>query len=180
MLLLKLFPSSRLRPHQTDPSALIVPTLSFLIRIRYLSNPSHKFKVRENAKQSSLTGCCLFNPNFCMVLVEGSAKAIKFYKRVMLVRIDWTEEARARNEDGSLMEGGEGSGDEGENGDEGEGRGKMGENRCDLVWEGPIRERGFNIFRAKNVETEKVARDFLGEQNRSYWDAATKFVPEDV
>jgi len=105
-----------------------------------------------------------------MILVEGSAKAVKFYKRVMLVRIDWTEEARARNADGEEEEDDESNGAGG-----GEEQQSLADNRCDLVWEGPIKERGFNIFRAKNVETEKIARDFLGEKNQGFWDVSATF-----
>ncbi|CDZ98607.1 Putative u4/u6 small nuclear ribonucleoprotein [Phaffia rhodozyma] len=145
-----------------------------VFKIKYLSNPGHKFKVRENATQNNLTGCCIFNPKFCLVLVEGSAKAIKFYKRVMLVRIDWTEEAR--NVDGDEDPSGEPSTREGGGEEEEQ---NMEDNRCDLVWEGPIRERNFKFFKPKSTESERMAREFLGEKNQGYWDVASKFVPDD-
>lgn len=79
----------------------------------------------------------------------------------MLVRIDWTEEARAD-------EGAESEPDGGGQVEEGE----KGENRCDLVWEGPIRERNFKFFKPKSTESERMARDFLGEKNQGYWDVS--------
>lgn len=106
----------------------------------------------------------MFNPKFCLVMVEGSAKAVKFYKRLLLVRIDWTEEARRREDDDD---------DEGGHAPDGVGQ-NLEDNRCDLVWEGPIKERSFNVFRAKNVETDRVAREFLGK-NAGYWVSSTSF-----
>lgn len=132
-------------------------------RVRYLSNPQHKFKVRRNAEQNNLTGCCIFNPKFCLVYVEGSAKAVKFYKRVMLVRIDWTESARPLpgEEDAPPPVKEEGAPEE-----------NMDENRCDLIWEGPLKDKSFNVFRPKNTESERSVREFLGESNQGYWDVS--------
>lgn len=113
-----------------------------------------------------MSGCCIFHPKFALVLVEGSAKNIKFYKRVLLVRIDWTEEPRIKEtEDGEEgdAQGGLPLGEDGEPID-------LDTNRCDLVWEGPIKERSYDLFRSKFVESDKVAREFLGEDNQGYWD----------
>jgi hypothetical protein len=178
------------RPADLNPFSLScfdlpVSSLSYssfpFYRIKYLVNPAHKFKVRENAKQNSLTGCCIFNPKFTLVLVEGSAKAIKFYKRVLLVRIDWTEEPRAReadpdDDDSTSLAAGGGSGPGG-----GVPLGEDGEpvdldtNRCDLIWEGPIKEKSYGLFRSKNAEGDKAAREFLGEANQGYWDVSRFF-----
>lgn len=135
--------------------------------VRYLSNPQHKFKVRRNAEQNNLTGCCIFNPKFNLVYVEGSAKAVKFYKRVMLVRIDWTESARPLpgEEDVPPPVKEEGAPEE-----------NMDENRCDLIWEGPIKGKSFNVFRPKNTESERGVREFLGETNQGYWDVSRSVV----
>lgn len=43
-------------------------------------------------------------------------------------------------------------------------------NRCDLVWEGPIKEKSYTTFRSKSAESDKIARDFLGAANQGYWD----------
>ena len=53
------------------------------------------------------------------------------------------------------------------------------ENRCDLVWEGPIRERAFAVFRPKATPTDNAAREVLGQKLASYWDMAKNFKPED-
>ena len=140
--------------------------------MRYLSNPQHKFKVRRNAEQNNLTGCCIFNPKFCLVYVEGSAKAVKFYKRVMLVRIDWTESARplaGEDEDAAPPPTA--------NKAEGEPEENMDDNRCDLIWEGPIQAKSFNVFRPKSTESERGVREFLGEANQGYWDVSPPLFP---
>jgi len=79
-------------------------------KIEYLVNNAHKFKIKANADQLGLSGLCIFHPDFALVYVEGSAASIKHYKRLMTVRIDWTEEARPRAEEEG--EAADGDGDE--------------------------------------------------------------------
>jgi U4/U6 small nuclear ribonucleoprotein PRP3 len=98
------------------------------------------------------------------VYVEGSAKAVKFFKRVMLVRVDWTETARPLPGEEALLPPAKVEFEQEEN---------MAENRCDLMWEGPIKEKTFNRFMPKNTESERAVRDFLGEKNQGYWDVRT-------
>ncbi|KZW02729.1 PRP3-domain-containing protein, partial [Exidia glandulosa HHB12029] len=38
-----------------------------LFRVRTLSDPSHRFKVRKNAEQMGLTGVCIYHPGFSVV-----------------------------------------------------------------------------------------------------------------
>jgi len=160
-------------------------TLGAAFKISTLSDPAHRFKVRKNAEQMGLTGLVIFNPAFSVVYVEGAVKFMKSYKRLMLHRIAWTEAARARGgEEVELAEDEEGGeGDKGGTGEEPAG-GPSGEvslegNRCDLVWEGPIRERAFTNFRPKTCPTDSSARDALGAKLMSYWDMAKNFKPED-
>ncbi|KAI0000693.1 pre-mRNA processing factor 3-domain-containing protein [Russula compacta] len=159
--------------------------LGAVFKVSTLSDPAHRFKVRKNAEQMALTGLVIFNPAFSMVYVEGAAKFMRSYKRLMLYRTKWTEAARARGEEEVELAGGE-EGGEGENG--GTGKGTAGPstsevslegNRCDLVWEGPVRERAFTNFRPKSCPTDSAARDALGTKLMSYWDMAKNFKPED-
>jgi U4/U6 small nuclear ribonucleoprotein PRP3 len=159
--------------------------LGAVYKISTLSDPAHRFKVRKNAEQMALTGLAIFNPAFSMVYVEGPAKFMRSYKRLMLHRIAWTEAARARNEEEvELAEDEEGGGGE-ESRTSKEAAGPSGgevsleDNRCDLVWEGPIRERGFTNFRPRSCPTDSAARDVLGTKLMSYWDMAKNFKPED-
>ncbi|KAG8762244.1 hypothetical protein FRC11_010337 [Ceratobasidium sp. 423] len=143
-----------------------------VFKIKTLSDPSHRFKVRKNAEQFGLTGMCIFNPSFALVVVEGSAKAIKGYKRLMLVRIDWTQAAGARDADEDAPPPKDEQDEEG-------GPVSLENNRCDLVFEGPIREHNFQSFKPKRCPTDAMAKEALGTKAAPYWDTAKTYV-EDV
>ncbi|KAF8480413.1 pre-mRNA processing factor 3-domain-containing protein [Russula ochroleuca] len=159
--------------------------LGAVFKVSTLADPAHRFKVRKNAEQMALTGLAIFNPGFSMVYVEGAPKFIRSYKRLMLHRIVWTEAARARGEEEvALAEDGEGGGGEESRASKEPAGPSSGEvslegNRCDLVWEGPIRERGFTNFRPKSCPTDSAARDVLGTKLMSYWDMAKNYKRED-
>lgn len=126
-------------------------------RIRYLTNPSHRFKVRKNAQQHGLTGVLIFNPRFALVVAEGGSKGIRAYKHLMLHRIDWTEEPRARTPTGEEEE------PKTEDGQE-EVPVSLADNKCELVWEGEGRDRAFKSFRPKNCPSDAIAKEFLGSK----------------
>lgn len=162
--------------------------------MKTLSDPSHRFKVRKNAEQLNLSGLCIFHPSFSMVYVEGATKYIRNYKRLMLHRIQWTEAARARGEEEVELEGEPGEGENGEtattsasraalssaSGPEGEyGAGSLEDNRCDLIWEGQIRERAFKAFRPRSCPTDAAAKEALGVKMVGYWDQAKNWKPTD-
>ncbi|KAJ8473895.1 hypothetical protein ONZ51_g7576 [Trametes cubensis] len=156
-----------------------------VFKVKTLSDPSHRFKVRKNAEQMNLTGVCIFNPSFSMVYVEGAAKFIRQYKRLMLHRIAWTEPARERGgEDVEL------GGDE--EGEGGKGKGKavasesvehgqlsLEDNHCWLIWEGQLRDRAYNNFKPKSCPTDAAAKEVLGEKLAGYWDQAKNWKPEE-
>ncbi|KAF8317789.1 pre-mRNA processing factor 3-domain-containing protein [Cantharellus anzutake] len=158
-------------------------------KIKTLKDPSHRFKVRKNAEQCGLTGITLFNPNYNLVIVEGSAKAIKQYNRLMTVRINWTQAAQARHGDDD-----EGGGETEEKplnpleeeeilfnqNHEGEDEEvSLEDNRCDLTWEGPLRDRAFKAFKVRNCPTDTIAKDALGPRWMGHWDLAKSFIPEE-
>lgn len=135
----------------------------------------------------NLTGVCIFNPSFSMVYVEGAAKFIRQYKRLMLNRIAWTEPARERGgEDVEI--------DEGEEGEGGAGKGKgkasmettgeegsvsLEDNHCWLIWEGQLRDRAFSTFKPKSCPTDGAAKEVLGSKLAGYWDQAKNWKPEE-
>lgn len=141
-----------------------------------LSDTSHRFKVRKNAEQNNLTGVCIFHPSFSMVYVEGAVKHMRFYRRLMLHRIKWTEQSRSRgeeevelqeDEDGNPVgtsatagaaAAGSGGAAEGENE---YGSGSLENNRCDLIWEGELRERAFKTFKPRTCPTDAAAKEAL-------------------
>lgn len=168
-----------------------------------LSDPAHQFKVRKNAEQLNLTGVCIFNPQFNVIYVEGAAKFIKNYKRLMLHRIAWTEPARPRGgedvelaEPNSDVEGnangdavgedvtssnqakGKGKAVDGGEGEEGESNGSLEDNKCWLIWEGTLRERTFTGFKARSCPTEREAKELLGDM-KGYWDMAKNWKGEE-
>ncbi|PWY97037.1 PRP3-domain-containing protein [Testicularia cyperi] len=173
-------------------------------RVKHLVSPSHKFKIRKNAADYNLSGATLFHPSFALVLVEGGAKALKAYKRLMTVRIDWTDPGHAKDQDdpnahnahaettssgypdsnsnnlplGTTADGGAGEGGGGfkhlTTSTSTDGEIDWSTNRCDLVFEGPVRERGFRGFRAISCPDDAAARQALGPAMQGYWDVAKR------
>lgn len=152
-----------------------------------MSDPSHRFKVRKNAEQNNLTGLVIFHPQFSMIYVEGAAKLMRKYKGLMLRRINWTEAARARGEEDVEIEEDEERGASGalskqadnEN-DKEYGSLSLDDNRCDLVWEGEIRERAFKSFRPKSCPTDNLAKEALGQKMAGFWDQTKNWKPEEL
>jgi U4/U6 small nuclear ribonucleoprotein PRP3 len=64
-----------------------------IFKIGKLDDPTIYFKVDTNAKQLALNGFIIkpsdYHRQVVMVAVEGGAKAIRFYKNLMLNRIRW-------------------------------------------------------------------------------------------
>lgn len=60
-------------------------------KVESLDNTQNLFKVDINAKQCNLVGICLRNPRFNLVIVEGGGKSIRFYKKLMISRINWLD-----------------------------------------------------------------------------------------
>ncbi|TFK41701.1 PRP3-domain-containing protein [Crucibulum laeve] len=156
-------------------------------KIKILTDPAHQFKVRKNADQLNLTGVCIFNPQFSLVYVEGAAKFMKNYKRLMLNRIAWTEAARPRGGEDVELENPD-SDVEGEvtaSTSVGKGKEKEGEiksledNKCYLVWEGMLRDRAFSGFKPRHCPTDRDAKEVLGEKLKGYWDMAKNWKPEE-
>ena len=61
-------------------------------RVKDISNPAKKFKVKMNAKQLYMTGCVLLFKDTNIVVVEGGPKQQKKFQRLMLHRIRWSED----------------------------------------------------------------------------------------
>ncbi|WWD16631.1 hypothetical protein CI109_101061 [Kwoniella shandongensis] len=148
-----------------------------VFKIKYLTNGRHRFKVRETARSDLLSGVCIFHPTFALVLIEGVDKSVKHYKKLMLNRIDWTEQARPLGEEG----------DDGEDGDDDEEGGTkragadgegpdLADNKCELIWEGEVPERTFKMFRARHAESDTKAKEWLTPKWEGMWDLAKRWV----
>ncbi|KAI1316014.1 hypothetical protein EDD11_010539 [Mortierella claussenii] len=137
-----------------------------LYKINDLSHPQKKFKVDKNAEQLGLTGVVLMYPTFTMVVVEGGSKSINQYKKLMLRRIDWTDNTRL---DGSEVTAGGAEG------------GSTIDNKCLLVWEGQLRERQFKTFRFIKCRTDAQLKETLARFGvQHYWDQALGFKEDDM
>jgi len=136
-----------------------------LFRVANLSNPSHVFKIDQNARQLELTGIVIMNPRTNIVVVEGGLPAIKKYKRLMTVRIDWTDNSRSRviaKGNQEMLE------DEPEPED-------LSANTCDLVWEGELRSRNFKIWVGeREASNDAAARKWLGKGAENFWRLAVR------
>jgi U4/U6 small nuclear ribonucleoprotein PRP3 len=135
-------------------------------KVDSLSNGRHRFKIFKNAEQSALTGVCILHPKFNLVVVEGGQHSISFYRKLMLHRIDWTENSpsivregnqealanwlRAEDEKGELKD--------------------LTLNKCVLIWEGELKNRGFRKWSSRVCETDAAARDALARAKvESFW-----------
>lgn len=156
-------------------------------RVKYLVNGAHKFKVKKTADQLSLNGVLIFHKDFALIYVEGSAASLKKYKRLLTVRIDWTEEARPRvvETDGMAVDDNEDQdGEEVAQQNTGwqsmqERPESLADNKCEVIWEGEVAEKTFRTFRYANAESDKEAKDRLGQRS-GFWDLAKKWIWEDV
>ncbi|KZS86996.1 PRP3-domain-containing protein [Sistotremastrum niveocremeum HHB9708] len=165
-----------------------------LFRVKILSDPAHRFKVRKNAEQLNLTGICIFHPAFSVVYVEGAAKFVRNYKKLMLNRIHWTEAARPRGESPSDLLEASPSGEASTStpgpssapadaptqtvNEAGE-TVSLEDNRCDCIWEGVIVERNFKNFKPKSCPNDVAAREAFGSKLSSRWDVAKNWKPQE-
>ncbi|XP_011298840.1 U4/U6 small nuclear ribonucleoprotein Prp3 isoform X2 [Fopius arisanus] len=119
-------------------------------RIRdLLNNASKKYKVETNAKQLYLTGCVMLFRDCNVVVVEGGAKQLMKYHRLMSTRIKWEEDI-VKDNDGNDVP-----------------------NKCVLVWRGTSKQRHFGDIKFKVCPIEKMAREhFKKHQVEHYWDLA--------
>ncbi|KAI4147655.1 MAG: hypothetical protein LQ340_005455 [Diploschistes diacapsis] len=144
-------------------------------RIESLANGRHRFKISKNAEQNALTGICIMHPRYCLVVVEGGQHSIKFYKKLMLNRIDWTESsgansARESNQE-ALAAWLQAEDEKGNIKD-------LSSNACTLVWEGEQRARAFRKWGSKVCETDKDAKDALHRAKMdSFWTLAKSKAP---
>ncbi|KAK6156215.1 hypothetical protein DH2020_010463 [Rehmannia glutinosa] len=144
-----------------DPNA--VDTIVSVYKINDLSHPQARFKVDINAQENRLTGCAVISEGISVVVVEGGAKSIKRYGKLMLRRIDWT--ATVKKEEDEM--------------DDDEEEKPL--NKCVLVWQGSVAKPNFSRFFVQECRTEAAARKyFLDHGVGHYWDLAVNFTEDTV
>ncbi|RAH80688.1 U4/U6 small nuclear ribonucleo protein [Aspergillus japonicus CBS 114.51] len=143
--------------------------LMSVYRIDTLANGRHRFKISKNAEQNALTGVCVMHPRFNLVIVEGGAHSINNYRKLMINRIDWTENAGP----GAVREGNreaQASWLAAEDEQTGELK-DLSHNTCELLWEGQVKARAFRKWLGARVcETDSQAKDVLARAKlESFW-----------
>lgn len=150
-----------------------------------LANGQHRYKINVNAEQLGLTGLVIMHPKRCLVVAEGGAWAAAKYRKLMLARVDWTENAPPRGgdreESGAVMAAGAGGGAGSDINsrewlkaeDESGNLRDLALNKCRLLFEGEVKERGFRKWGSKVCETDTEAREALQRAKMdSFWQQA--------
>ena len=140
-----------------------------VFRIKDLAHPQKKYKVDINAQQLFLSGIALLFPGMNVVIVEGGAKAIRKYEKLMLHRIHWDRDPPPLADGADPAD----SEEDAENGDA-----HHTGNACHLVWKGNIRRPAFKGFRLKTIKSDFDATEFLKRGNiEHYWHICKNFIP---
>lgn len=143
-----------------------------VFKVNSLANGQHRYKIGVNAEQLALTGTCIMHPKFNLIVVEGGEHSLNKYKKLMLNRIDWTENAPSRdksNTNGFVRDWLVAENEKGELKD-------MSLNECRLIFEGEQKARGFRKWGNKVCETDSEARDTLARAKMdSFWQMAKSY-----
>lgn len=142
--------------HQQHEHDLERGYFTSVYKVDNLSNPQHFFKVDINAKQLELRGICLLNPRLNLIIVEGGEKSIKFYKKLLTKRIQWTETATPKT---TTEDGGSPAPIE-----------DLSHNKCRLIWEGQIKDINFKKWSIMKSSNDDEALDVLNRFGiENYW-----------
>ncbi|KHN97841.1 U4/U6 small nuclear ribonucleoprotein Prp3 [Metarhizium album ARSEF 1941] len=140
-----------------------------VFKISSLANGQHRYKIGMNATQLALSGICIMHPKFNLVIVEGGAWSIGKYKKLMLNRIDWTENSPSRSRDDKPNSGRDWLQAENQYG----ALKDMSLNECKLVFEGEQKARAFRRWSSKVCETDAEAREALARAKlETFWSLA--------
>jgi len=133
--------AKRQRKFMEDTSSKVCVAL---FSVDDLSHRLNRKKVGSNAKQFFLTGVAVLCPiaRKNLVVVEGGPKGIRKFKRLMLHRINWSED-----EDGPTNK------------------------KAALVWEGVVHRRTFKKFAFEECTSTQACGNYMGQRNvKHYWD----------
>lgn len=156
----------KLHTNQEKDQAMGIRCLVF--RIETLANGRHRYKININAEQLALTGICILNPKFNLVIVEGGSYSISKYRKLMVNRIDWKESLAPKEgaEEGEQEEVGEVD---------------MEKNMCTLVWEGELKQKGFKKFTTERCPTDALAKERLERAKMEFmWTQAKNAVTKET
>jgi U4/U6 small nuclear ribonucleoprotein PRP3 len=157
----------KLAANQDKDSAKGIHLLVF--KIGSLANGQHRYKIGVNAEQLALTGVCIMHPKLNLVIVEGGEYSVRKYKKLMLNRIDWTENVPSRDREGAKGAARDWLLAEDEKGNLRD----MSLNECKLVFEGEEKARAFRKWGSRVCETDSEAREILARSKMdNFWSMA--------
>ncbi|KJZ78883.1 hypothetical protein HIM_01656 [Hirsutella minnesotensis 3608] len=143
-----------------------------VFKITTLANGQHRYKIAVNAEQLGLSGTCIMHPKFNLVVVEGGAWSIDKYKKLMLNRIDWTENSPPKRRDEKRSTGRDWLQAESEDGTLKD----ISLNECKLIFEGEQKDRAFRKWGSKVCETDAEARETLARfKLDNFWSLAKSY-----
>ncbi|KAL8842943.1 MAG: hypothetical protein Q9170_000348 [Blastenia crenularia] len=142
--------------------------LCTVYKIESLANPRHRFKVDKNAKDHNLTGITILHPKLNLVIVEGGSHSIAAYRKLMMQRIDWSENTHPN---AAVREGNKEAEAQWLQAEDEKGQLKdLAGNRCQVIWEGEEKQRAFRKWASKVCGTDGEARDALSRgKMESMW-----------
>ncbi|KAK5704136.1 U4/U5/U6 small nuclear ribonucleoprotein prp3 [Elasticomyces elasticus] len=154
-----------------------------VFKVDNLSSGKHRYKVDQNAKDQALTGIVVLHPQMNLIIVEGGTHSIEKYKKLMLNRIQWSENtmplAKESGRPSTFLGNNDGT-SKGESGeanraaqwidplDENGQLKDLSENKCQLVFEGQSAQRVFRKWMNRACETDGEARDILGRSKMEH------------
>lgn len=134
-------------------------------RLTTAENPQHRFKVVMNARQLGLSGALVLFADCNVVVVEGGAKALAKFRKLMLRRIDWSVLKPPLAGNGS-------NADADADGEDGR------KHEAVLVWEGAIASTSFLEFRTIEAKSESGCRQLFKKRRvEHYWDVCVQASP---
>lgn len=138
-------------------------------KIDSLANGRHFFKVQKNLEQIGGLGYILSSPKFSLVLCEAGQRGTQIYKKLLLNRIDWTENSPSQIREGNKRPQAAWLQAEDEAGNLKD----LSTNKAQLIFEGEEKGTMFRKTTVRSVETDKEAMDALERTKMaSFWTLA--------
>jgi len=139
-----------------------VETTVHLYKIGDLQSKQNRYKIDVNAQYYKLHGIGIISDDCSLLCLEGGAKSLNKFKKLLQRRIKWNKSADDDDDE-----------DEMESDEEDD---KGGKNFCKLVWEGKLQKAAFPEFKFEVSRSEGNARDLLRRrQCEHYWDLVKNF-----
>lgn len=142
-----------------------VETTVHLYKIGDLQSKQNRYKIDVNAQYYKLHGIGIISDECSLLCLEGGAKSLNKFKKLLQRRIKWNKSGDDDDEGEDEME----SDDEDAKGDK--------TNYCKLVWEGKLQKAAFPEFKFEVARSEGNARDLLRRRHcEHYWDLCKNHV----